>query len=43
MGVGSGGHGPPWIFKHGTNTIDRGLKVVFSAFFSVSPSLEEAK
>jgi len=40
----------PWIFKHGTNIVKRGLKVlIFSLFllifglFSVDPSLEEAK
>jgi len=36
MGVGSGGqggHGPPWIFKHGINIVDSGLKVLFSAYF----------
>jgi len=36
------GSGPPWIFKHGTNIVDRGLKVLlfslfcyFSAFFTI--------
>jgi len=51
MGVGSGGQGAvphPWIFKHGTNIGDKGLKVLFSAFFrSFFPllplPLEEAK
>jgi len=39
MGVGSGEQRqrewpcPIWIFKHGTNIVDRGLKVLFSAFF----------
>jgi len=36
MGVGSGGqegHGPPWIFIHGTNIVDRGLKVLFFGLF----------
>jgi len=47
MGVGSGGAGgpwPPWIFMHGTNIVDRGLKVLFfglfchfSVFFCWSP------
>jgi len=35
VGVGSEEQGrpwPPWIFKHGTN---RGLKVLFSAFFAI--------
>jgi len=40
MGVGSGGQGgvAPWIFKHGTNIVDRGLKVLFCyflAFFAI--------
>jgi len=47
MGVGSGGQcPPPWIFKHGTNIVDRGLKVLFfglfwlfSVFFSVPSPL----
>jgi len=52
MGVGiggQGGRGRPWIFKHGTNIVDRGLKVLFSAFFYIFRSffplapLEEAK
>jgi len=30
-----GGVPPPWIFKHGTNIIDRGLKVLFFGRFSV--------
>jgi len=25
----------PWIFKHGTNIVDRGLEVLFSAFFAI--------
>jgi len=38
MGVGSGGqagHGPlpPWIFIHGTNLVDKSLKVLFFVFF----------
>jgi len=37
MGVGSGGQGGavplPWIFKHGTNIVDRGLKVLFFGLF----------
>jgi len=46
MGVGSGGQGgrgPLWIFKHCTNIVDRGLKVLFSAFFPLPPPLKEAK
>jgi len=37
MGVGSGVQGgrAPWIFKYGTNIVDRGLKVLFSAFFAI--------
>jgi len=37
MGIGSGVQGavPPWIFIHGTNTVDRGLKVLFSVFFAI--------
>jgi len=51
MGVGCGGQGPvvPLDFQHGTNIVDRGLKVLFfglfcyfSVFFSVAP-LKEAK
>jgi len=45
MGVGSGGQGgcgPPWIFIHGTIIVDRGLKVLFLAFFSLA-LLKEAK
>jgi len=26
---------PPWIFKHGTNIVNRGLIVLFSAFFAI--------
>jgi len=45
MSISSGGQGawPPWILKHGTNIVDRGLKGLFSAFllffglFSVTP------
>jgi len=35
MGVGSGGQGDraPWIFKHGTNIVDRDLKVLFFGHF----------
>jgi len=35
MGVGSGGQGGhgPWIFKHGTNIVNRGLKVLFFGLF----------
>jgi len=34
MGVGRGSRAPPpWIFKHGTNIIDRGLKVLFFGHF----------
>jgi len=31
MGVGIGGRGPwpLWIFTHGTNIVDKGLKVLF--------------
>jgi len=49
MGVGSwgqGGHGPPWIFIHGTNIVERALKVLFLAIFWSFlrwPPLEEAK
>jgi len=49
----AGGRGavPPWIFKHGTNIVDRSLKMLFFGlfcYFSVSlsvapPPLEEAK
>jgi len=43
---------PPWIFKHGTNIVDRGLKVPFFGLFLLffviffrcpPPFLEEAK
>jgi len=27
------GRVPPWIFKHGTNIVDKGLKVPFLTFF----------
>jgi len=30
---GQGGRGSPWIFKHGTNTVDRGLNVLFFGLF----------
>jgi len=37
MGIGSGGQGgpwpPPWIFKHGTNIVNTGLKVLFFGLF----------
>jgi len=35
----AGGRGavPPWIFIYGTNTIDKGLKVLFFGLFSVGP------
>jgi len=36
MGVGSeeqGGRAPPWIFKHGTNIVDKDLKVLFFGLF----------
>jgi len=46
---GQGGRGLPWIFKRGTNIVDRGLKVLFFGLFllffglfSVGPPLEEA-
>jgi len=54
MGVGSGGRegeGPwtPWIFIHGTNIVDRSLKVIFFGvfllffdLFSVAPPPKEA-
>jgi len=31
--VGQGGLGTPWIFIHGTNIGERGLKVLFFGFF----------
>jgi len=34
MGVCSGGQ---WIFIHGTDIVDRGLKVLFFGLFSVAP------
>jgi len=40
MGVGSGGQGgvaPPWIFKHGTYIVNKGLKVLFFGLFPLSP------
>jgi len=40
MGVGSGKKRavhPLWIFKHGTNIVDRGLKVLFFGLFSLPP------
>jgi len=33
MGVGRGAVPPPWIFKHGTNIVDRGLEVLFFGLF----------
>jgi len=39
MGVGSGERGGcslPWIFKHGTDTVDRGLIVLFFGLFSAA-------
>jgi len=33
MGVVSRGPCPPWIFQHGTNIVDTGLKVYFSDVF----------
>jgi len=42
MGVGKG-PGPPWIFKHCTNIVNKGLKVLFfGLFFRCHPSLEDA-
>jgi len=38
MGVGSGRQGgvaSPWIFKHGTDIVDRGLIMLFSVFFAI--------
>jgi len=32
-GAGRGAAAPSWIFKHGTNIVHRGLKVLFSAVF----------
>jgi len=32
---GEKGPRPLWIFKHGTNIVDRGLKVLFSTFFAI--------
>jgi len=47
IGVGSGGQGgrsSPWIFKHGTNIVNTGLKVLFFGPFFVAPlPLDEAK
>jgi len=47
---GAGGPWPPWVFKHGTNIVDGGLKVLFFGpfllffdLFSVGPPMEEAK
>jgi len=33
--AGARGRGTPWIFKHGTNIVDRGLKVLFLPFFAI--------
>jgi len=36
MDVGRGGQegrAPPWIFKHGTNIVDRGVKVLIFGLF----------
>jgi len=38
MGISNGGQGPlppSWIFKHGTDIVDRGLIVPFSVFFGI--------
>jgi len=54
LGANSRGQGramppTPWIFIHGTNIVDRGVKILFSAFFAIfrsffgCPPLEEAK
>jgi len=47
MDVGSGGQGgraPPWVFKHGTNIVERCLKVLFfGLFFPLAFPLEETK
>jgi len=50
MGIGSGGQWLPLDFKHGTNIINRRLKVLLLAFFAIfrsffrcPPFLEEAK
>jgi len=32
-----GSRGPPLDFQHGTNIVDRGLKVLFFGLFSVPP------
>jgi len=32
---GAEGRPPFWIFMHGTNIVDRGLKVLFSVFFAI--------
>jgi len=40
MGVGTGGQksrGHPWIFMHGTNLVDRGLKGLFFGLFWYFP------
>jgi len=34
-GVGGGRAPTLWIFKHGTNIVDKGLKMLFSAFFAI--------
>jgi len=33
-----GGACPPWIFKHGTNIVDRGFFAIFGLFFVAPPS-----
>jgi len=52
MGVGSGGQdglGPPWIFIHGTNIVNRSLKMLFFSLFfhcppgNFSPDVLESK
>jgi len=37
MGVGSRGPWSPWIFIHGANIVDGGLKVLFFGLFFVAP------
>jgi len=36
-GRGGRGRGAPWIFIHGTNIVDKGLKVLFFGLYSVGP------
>jgi len=39
VGIGAGGLWPLWIFKHGTNIVDRDLRVLFfGPFFRCPPS-----